>query len=148
MLKDNLVLLRTMRGLSQEQVAERIGISRQAYGKWEKGETVPDVEKCAVLAELYGTTIDELVNRDTRQGGVPVPPAPRGKHIFGAVTMSERGQIVIPKAARDTMELKPGERLVVLGEEGEGIALLKADLFEARLAEAMRQARRSDPDES
>ena len=44
MLKDNLVMLRNMYGTSQEEIAENIGISRQAYAKWETGATVPDFE--------------------------------------------------------------------------------------------------------
>lgn len=45
-----------------EKMAEKIGISRQAYAKWEKGESVPDVMRCQKLAELYGTSIDSLLN--------------------------------------------------------------------------------------
>ena len=60
MLKDNLVMLRNIHGFSQEAISEKIGISRQAYAKWESGATVPDVEKCALLAEVYGTTVDGL----------------------------------------------------------------------------------------
>lgn len=45
MLNDNLIMLRNVHGFSQEDVAEKIGISRQAYAKWEKGTTVPDIEK-------------------------------------------------------------------------------------------------------
>lgn len=40
MLSDNLILLRTLKGYSQEEIAEKIGISRQAYAKWEKGESL------------------------------------------------------------------------------------------------------------
>lgn len=58
MLKENLVMLRNMYGFSQEEIAGKIGISRQAYAKWENGATIPDIEKCALLAEVYGTTID------------------------------------------------------------------------------------------
>ena len=43
MLADNLVMLRNLKGLTQEQVAEVIGISRQSYAKWEQGETIPDI---------------------------------------------------------------------------------------------------------
>ena len=52
MLQDNIILLRNMHGYSQEEVAEKIDISRQAYAKWEKGDTIPDVEKCKALADL------------------------------------------------------------------------------------------------
>lgn len=140
MLKDNLILLRNIHGLSQEEIAEKINISRQAYAKWEKGDTVPDVEKCGRLAALYGTTIDNLINFDNHQEGMVVPPAPKGKHIFGSVVMNERGQIVIPKIARDTMDLKAGERFIILGEDHEGIALVKAEVFEKKMEQAMKLA--------
>ncbi len=139
MLKDNIIMLRNINGFSQEYIAEKIGISRQAYSKWEKGETVPDVEKCALLAELYGTTIDTLLHFQTEQEGITIPPAPKGKYIFGTVIMSERGQIVIPKQARDKFDFKPGERLIVLGDEQQGLALMKADLLEQRIEEALKQ---------
>ena len=52
MLQDNLIVLRNMYGMSQEEIAEKIGISRQAYAKWESGATVPDIEKCKRLADF------------------------------------------------------------------------------------------------
>ena len=77
MLKDNLIMLRNLRGYSQETIAEKIGISRQAYAKWESGATVPDIEKCSLLAELYGTTIDSLVRTEPVEGVGMIPPAPK-----------------------------------------------------------------------
>lgn len=134
MLKENLILLRNIRGLSQEEIAEVIGISRQAYAKWEKGETVPDIDKCAKLAEYYGTTLDALIRTDEDQSaGIPMPPAPKGKHIWGTVVVNDRGQIVIPKGARDLFQIHGGDRLIVLGDENEGIALVKAEVFEQRV---------------
>ena len=64
MLKDNLVMLRRLHGYSQETLAEKIGISRQAYAKWERGTTIPDVEKCGLLADFYDTTIDNLLKNE------------------------------------------------------------------------------------
>lgn len=49
------------------------------------------------------------------------------RHFYGAVAVGERGQIVIPKEARDDFGIKPGDKLVVLGRGGRGIVLLKAD---------------------
>ena len=100
MLKDNLIMLRKLHGYSQEEIAEKIGISRQAYAKWEKGITIPDVEKCSLLADLYETTLDSLIKTTTEDGIGMIPPAPRGKNIWGTVTVGDRGQIVIPKGAR------------------------------------------------
>ena len=136
MLKDNLIMLRKLNGYSQEQVAEKINISRQAYAKWESGATIPDIEKAALLAQLYSVSLDSLMKTETAEGGGVLPPAPLGKNIWGTVTVGERGQIVIPKAARDKFALKTGERLIVLSDEN-GIALLPAEAFERQLQELM-----------
>ena len=133
MLSENIIMLRSVNGYSQEEVAEKVGISRQAYAKWEKGETVPDVERCQKLAELYGTTIDSILNFSHKVGDSVVTPAPKGKHIFGTVKVNERGQIVIPKRARELFDIKKDDAIVVLGDEAEGLALMKADFFEKRM---------------
>lgn len=136
MLKDNLIMLRNIHGYSQEEIAEKINISRQAYAKWESGATIPDIEKCSRLAAVYGVTIDELIKTETADGIGMIPPAPKGKNIWGSVTINERGQIVIPKAARDKFRLSGGQRLIVLSDE-EGIALVPAEIFEAKIRAAM-----------
>ena len=102
MLADNLIFLRNIKGLTQEQVAEVIGISRQSYSKWEQGETYPDIDKCDKLAKYYGVTIDSLVHQDNKVDDIKIAPAPIGKHLWGTVTIGSKGQIVIPKAARET----------------------------------------------
>lgn len=147
MLSENLVMLRNLKGLSQEQIAEVIGISRQSYAKWEQGETIPDIEKCDRLAQFYGVSIDALIHDDNAVGETQIAPAPVGKHLWGTVTIGGKGQIVIPKAARDTFSLQEGDRLVVLGDEAEGIALVKAEQFEARMREAMKISQKMDFDE-
>lgn len=48
-------------GLSQEELAEKIGVSRQAVSKWERGESSPDTENLIALAKLYNISLDELV---------------------------------------------------------------------------------------
>ena len=114
---DNILTTRTAAGRTQEQLAEAVGVSRQTVAKWESGETSPDLEHAAALAEALGTTLDALVSFDSGGVGIAVPP--RGKHLFGNVKVGERGQIVIPKEARDLFGIKPGDKLVVLGEEGQ-----------------------------
>ena len=136
MLSDNLTMLRRMHGYSQEEIAEKIGISRQAYAKWESGLTVPDIEKCSLLAQAYGTTLDGLVKTETVDGVGTIPPAPKGKSIWGTVTVNDRGQIVIPKGAREKYGLSGGRRLIVIGDEA-GIALIPAETFEEQLRHAM-----------
>jgi len=55
--------------------------------------------------------------------GLGVPP--KGKHIFGMVKVGEKGQIVIPAKARKLFDIKPGDNLIILGDEGQGIAIIK-----------------------
>ena len=133
-------MLRNAHGMSQEEVAEKIDISRQAYAKWEAGMTVPDIEKCRRLADLYGVTIDGLIRSETIDGKETILPAPREKNIWGSVTVNERGQLVIPKAPREKFGLTGGQRLIVLSEDMEGIALVPAEIFEAKMKKAMEYA--------
>ena len=52
-----------------------------------------------------------------------------GKHIFGIVKVGARGQIVIPKEAREMFDIKAGDSLLVVGDEEKGMAIVKADLM-------------------
>lgn len=58
---DRLIELRKSKGMSQEELAQRIGLSRQAVSKWERAESSPDIGNLVALAEIYELTIDEIV---------------------------------------------------------------------------------------
>ena len=57
----NLVALRKKHNLSQEQLAEQLGVSRQAVSKWESGQSMPDIEKLLQLGELFGISVDQIL---------------------------------------------------------------------------------------
>ncbi len=59
-----------------------------------------------------------------------------GKYIFGVVKVGDKGQIVIPKDARQVYDIKPGDALIMLGDE-RGIALLKTEFFQSAIDQAM-----------
>lgn len=63
-LGENLFQARKKKGLSQEAVAEKLGVSRQTISKWETDETLPDIRQAKKLAVLYGLTLDELIKFD------------------------------------------------------------------------------------
>ena len=98
MFKDKLMMLRKMRGMTQEELAERIDVSRQTLSKYETGESLPDVEKSRLIAEVFDVTLDEMVNYEGEETSLPFPP--KGKNAFGRVKVGEKGQIVIPAKAR------------------------------------------------
>ena len=128
MFKENLAALRRRFGYSQDELAEKIGVSRQTLSKYETGESLPDIERCRLLAEVFGVSMDDLVTYDKESAaccGLELPP--KGKHIFGLVKVGDKGQIVIPAKARKIFGIEPGDNLLVLGDEGQGIAILKEE---------------------
>jgi AbrB family looped-hinge helix DNA binding protein len=127
MFKDNLVYLRKMKGMSQENLAARLDITRQTLSKWETGEAFPDIEKSKRLADIFEVSLDDLVSFDASSEGLPVPP--KGKHIFGLVKVGDKGQIVIPAKARKIFHISQGDEFVVLGDENSGLALMKSEAF-------------------
>lgn len=60
----NLYNARKKSGLSQEEVAEKLGVSRQTISKWETDETLPDIRQAKRLAGLYHLTLDDLIAFD------------------------------------------------------------------------------------
>ncbi len=137
MFHENLVHLRKLHNMTQEELAEKVGVSRQALAKWESGDTLPDLEKSRLLAETFSVSLDDLVEYEPRENlGLELPP--KGKHLFGVVTVGDKGQIVIPAKARKIFDIRPGEQMVVLGDETQGLAIMKADGF-LQMASAIKE---------
>ena len=98
---------------------------------------------CAKTVDILG--IRAIMNRcdicrksrkSTTERGAVMPKGkhilssmPKGKHVFGTVKIGEKGQIVIPKEARQVFGLSPGDSLLVLGDEENGIVLAKAEVL-------------------
>ena len=61
---DRLIKLRKKYGYSQEELPDKLGLSRQAVSKWERAEASPDTDNLICLAKLYGVSLDELLNTD------------------------------------------------------------------------------------
>jgi len=138
----NVRILRKRNKMSQELLAERINVSRQTVAKWENEEALPDIHKCKMLAEIFQVTLDQLSGEMEEKDVEDL--APKGKQFFGVVKVGERGQIVIPKQAREMYQIKPGDKLVVLGEDvTKGIAVLKSEAF-LEFADMIRRAELSE----
>lgn len=124
MIGENIQRFRKEAHLSQEELAEQVGVARQTVAKWENGTTVPDIYACMTMADVFEISLDALAMERKH-------PNP-AKHMFGAVRIGERGQIVIPKKCREIFDLKPGDMMVLFGDEQRGLALVKlsVDMFD------------------
>ena len=129
MIGKNLQKLRKQRNLTQEALAEKVGVARQTIAKWETEESTPDLEMSGRLASVLAVSLDDLVNAPEDE--LDSRPGMRGKHMFGVVTVGDKGQIVIPVRARRVFNINPGDQLMVLGDENSGIALVNAGFFMA-----------------
>ena len=135
MIGENIQFLRKKRNLTQEALAEQVGVSRQTVAKWEAGESAPDLSAAARLGQIFDVSLDDLIT--TPENLPPPGDNNRGKHMFGLVTVGDKGQIVIPVQARRVFHIKPGDQLMVLGDEERGLALVDAQFF-LKIAEVIR----------
>lgn len=118
---NSLRLFRQKYGYTQEQIAEKLGVSRQAVAKWERGDSLPDIENVIALADLYDVSVDSLV----RQIAQRFPATEGKKHLFGITKVGENGEITLPEKAREVFGIKAGDSVLLLGDEEKGLAMLK-----------------------
>ena len=129
MISENLICLRKQFNMTQEEAAEKIGVSRQALAKWEKGESVPDMYNCISLAQLYKVSIDDLINYSSADQGMPI--SSQGKHYFGTAIIDDDLKITIPQKALKLFGMKAGTEVMILGDEDRGLAIVpKNDMMD------------------
>lgn len=125
MISSNLRMLRSNSNYTLEEVAEIIGVSRQTIAKWEGGETYPDIENCVKLSSLFKVSLDALVKEPIQL--MTNEPHEKGQYMFGIVKISENGTIPLPEKAKQLMDILPGDRILLLGDKNQGIAIVKCD---------------------
>lgn len=86
-LSEKIVALRKSRGLSQEALAQALGVSRQAVSRWEMGSAMPDAANILQLSKLFAVTADYLLNDSDGDAPAAAPPQP-GKSPPAACTRS------------------------------------------------------------
>lgn len=114
-LGEHICALRTARGLSQGDLAERLGVSRQSVSKWETDASVPDLDKLVNLSQTFGVTLDELVH------GPAQPPQAEPRPAETAPPAPESAP---PEAAPDGKSRVPGWKVGGLVFLGLGVLLL------------------------
>lgn len=111
---------RKKNGYTQDEIAEKLGVSRQAVAKWERGESVPDIESVVSLAGFFGVTVDVLVKSTEAVGNGQ-------QYMFGLAKLNDKGQITLPVECRRVFGIEPGDLILVLGDTDKGIALVKME---------------------
>ena len=114
---NRLVELRRSHGLSQEELAARLGVSRQAVSKWERAESSPDTDNLIALARLYGVSLDGLLLHEAAAGGTAWAAAPtpeeKPETVTGPGAEEERAEetdIFATAAAWDAADQMVSER--------------------------------------
>lgn len=93
-LSEKLYTLRKKSGLSQEQLAEQLSVSRQAISKWESGQSIPESDKLIVISNYFKVSLDYLLKEESEQGTITEAPAAvdsmqtndRTKWLLGVIT--------------------------------------------------------------
>ena len=114
-LRDNISDRRRVAGLTQEDVASKLGVSRQTVGKWESGKAVPELEKLIALCALLGCTLDALVGRAgpapaLASGGADLPGA---SAVEGGSESGAFSEDALPSVADDGADTRQGKLLAV-----------------------------------
>ena len=118
-LAEKILSLRTQRGMSQDDLAEKLEVSRQSVSKWETAQSTPDLDKIIKLANLFGVTVDELV----RDGERPQPPEPpEAKVIY--VEREKRG--LSPVQVLGVVTEVTGVALAIIGIMGAPLLIFAA----------------------
>lgn len=124
----NIRFLRDKNNMSQEQLAEKLGVSRQTVAKWESGESMPDIERSLQFAMMFSVSLDALASCPLDENWQVEAETAEGSYVFGIVKVGERGQVVVPKQAREVYDIKPGDKLLVVGDS-RGMAFAKMKGF-------------------
>lgn len=75
--------LRKQKGFSQEELANRLNVSRQTVSKWEVGDSTPDMEKLIAISDLFGISLDELIlDKAPEPAPAPAPEAPDKADLY------------------------------------------------------------------
>lgn len=119
-LAEKILSLRTARGMSQDDLAEKLEVSRQSVSKWETGQSTPDLDKIIKLADLFGVSMDELV----REGERPQPPEPPRPQVV--YVERERKQELSPVQKLGIIMEASGAALAVIGIMGAPLLIFAA----------------------
>ena len=111
-LADKIIELRKKKGWSQEELAEKLDVSRQSVSKWESGQSLPDMNRIIALSDLFGVSVDTLV-RDEPRASEEEPRAEESEKPLRTVPMKEAQDFLLHKRT-SSLRIAIGVLLCVL----------------------------------
>ena len=96
-LADKIIELRKKAGYSQEELAEKMGVSRQSVSKWEGALSIPDLDKILLMSDIFGVSTDYLL-KDELGDEIPAPKEEISESHFRKVSMEEANANMLSEA--------------------------------------------------
>ncbi|MCR4638636.1 helix-turn-helix transcriptional regulator [Ruminococcus sp.] len=115
--------LRKQKGFSQEELANRLNVSRQTVSKWEVGDSAPDMEKLIAISDLFGISLDELIlDKAPEPAPAPIEQAPAKSKLYSEIKTDIKEKVLTDSNRK---KFKKGLKIagIILG------AILAADLI-------------------
>ena len=107
--------------MTQEELAEKMNVSRQTVAKWEAGDSIPDIAKCSVLASIFNLYLDDIA--DMFIGRDDESSMHAKNQYFLGISKIENRTVVLPENAMKMYGFKEGDVLLILGNSSQGISL-------------------------
>ena len=129
--------LRKKHNLSQEQLAERVGVARQTISKWELGETLPDIKQAQILSLIFNVSLDELFSDDTDESADNIPDSKKNNTtwikiitissiaiclalvIIGIFFIVNRSQILRPQGVKGTIVISRRDSIKIKNDSSD-----------------------------
>ena len=124
-LGDKIKNLRHLKRISQKDLAEMLGVTRQTIASWEDGRTIPDLMMAAKLVDVLNVTLEDLVSAEKSPETCTL--GPNEKRFLGTVTIGKDCIVKLPKEFLREMGVFPGDQMLMLADTERGVEFLPMD---------------------
>lgn len=115
---------RNLKGLTQEELGKKLGVTRQTIASWENNKKVPDIMTGRDIAKALDITMEDLTGEADS-----VMQTPKTYRFLGTVTIGKDGKVKLPKKILDEMGVQAGDEMLVLGDTERGVEFLPMDIL-------------------
>lgn len=125
----SLRLLRNEKKMTQEELAEKMEVSRQTVAKWENRESIPDIAKCRKLANIFSLSLDEIASIFVVSDEPYKQSSKQSNKVFFGIDTIDNNKVTLPENAMNKLGLKNGDEIIILGDSSQGLMLTPKSSF-------------------